>query len=306
MNYIKAFAKLHPEWHIAVLSSIPEKNPYDIPDNVDFIDFYEIVSGLNEFERDFLLSRLIIQTRVKRLHIIHNEFCYRWVKKHSKIVARKDVKVYLSQFMYEFNEDDRLKIGFADPYISDIYPLVTYIFTDNEKVISDMHKVNGFSLDKMHVHYQPLELNCKSYKKKTDTDGKTHILWASRLSKQKRPDILRKIAEKLDPERYEIDVYGRMQAPFNTNYFKGVKSIKYMGSYNGIKSLDVSKYDIFLYTSQTDGLPNILLEIMALGLPIIASNVGGVCDLIKENETGYLAEGYRARIRNHGHSCFLW
>jgi glycosyltransferase involved in cell wall biosynthesis len=46
--------------------------------------------------------------------------------------------------------------------------------------------------------------------------------------------------------------------------------------------------DLFLFCSRTEGLPNALLEAMAAGLPIIATNVPGCRDLIRHDHTGWL------------------
>ena len=35
-------------------------------------------------------------------------------------------------------------------------------------------------------------------------------------------------------------------------------------------------YDVFLYTSETDGMPNVILEAMAAKIPVITHNSGGV------------------------------
>ncbi|MBC8196789.1 MAG: glycosyltransferase family 4 protein [Candidatus Marinimicrobia bacterium] len=48
------------------------------------------------------------------------------------------------------------------------------------------------------------------------------------------------------------------------------------------------KYDIFLNTSQFDNQPVSLMEAMALGLPIITTNVGGISSLINNKSTGIL------------------
>ena len=48
------------------------------------------------------------------------------------------------------------------------------------------------------------------------------------------------------------------------------------------------EYDIFINTSNFDNLPVSLMEAMALGLPIITTNVGGIPFLINHNSTGIL------------------
>jgi glycosyltransferase involved in cell wall biosynthesis len=46
--------------------------------------------------------------------------------------------------------------------------------------------------------------------------------------------------------------------------------------------------DIFALPSRSDALPNALLEAMATALPIVASGVGGILELIDEDRTGLL------------------
>ena len=43
-----------------------------------------------------------------------------------------------------------------------------------------------------------------------------------------------------------------------------------------------------LLTSRTEGCPNVILEAMALGIPVIAANAGGVPDLVVHGQTGFL------------------
>jgi len=48
--------------------------------------------------------------------------------------------------------------------------------------------------------------------------------------------------------------------------------------------------DIFVLPSLSEGLPNVIMEAIASGLPVIASDVGGVSQLITNQETGILIQ----------------
>ncbi|MCK6622843.1 MAG: glycosyltransferase family 4 protein [Calditrichaceae bacterium] len=51
-----------------------------------------------------------------------------------------------------------------------------------------------------------------------------------------------------------------------------------------------SKAKILVFPSQMDTSPNIVAEAMVSGLPVIATRVGGIPDMISHNQTGYLIE----------------
>lgn len=49
-----------------------------------------------------------------------------------------------------------------------------------------------------------------------------------------------------------------------------------------------SAFDIFMLSSRREGLPNCILEAMAMGLPVVTTDVAGAKELVKDQETGYV------------------
>ena len=63
--------------------------------------------------------------------------------------------------------------------------------------------------------------------------------------------------------------------------------VHFLGFRKDIQKL-CSAADLFLFASLQEGLPVALMEAMACGLPIIASNIRGNVDLIDQGKGGYL------------------
>jgi glycosyltransferase involved in cell wall biosynthesis len=71
-------------------------------------------------------------------------------------------------------------------------------------------------------------------------------------------------------------------------------SLGYLDS-DRLKSLAYSAADLFLFPTRADNLPLVLQESMACGTPMVSFNIGGVPDLVRPNQTGYLAEAENAQ-----------
>jgi glycosyltransferase involved in cell wall biosynthesis len=65
----------------------------------------------------------------------------------------------------------------------------------------------------------------------------------------------------------------------------------------------LASLDLLVLPSRLDGRPQVVLEALALGVPVLASHVGALPELIQDGETGWLCEpgdieAFRCRILN--------
>jgi len=49
--------------------------------------------------------------------------------------------------------------------------------------------------------------------------------------------------------------------------------------------------DVFVLTSLSEGMPSVILEAMGVGLPVVASDVGGNNEIVHEGDNGFLIKG---------------
>lgn len=67
------------------------------------------------------------------------------------------------------------------------------------------------------------------------------------------------------------------------------EQVHWMGVINNVRDY-LRKTDIYCQPSRSEALPLSIAEAMQYGLPVIASNVGGVSELVHDGENGYLVK----------------
>jgi glycosyltransferase involved in cell wall biosynthesis len=80
----------------------------------------------------------------------------------------------------------------------------------------------------------------------------------------------------------------------------GLKGIEFKGYVQGAaKSNCYAEADIFCFPSYTEGMPNAVLEAMAMGLPLVSSTAGGLKDILQDDVSGYLLSYNRGAETGH-------
>jgi glycosyltransferase involved in cell wall biosynthesis len=108
------------------------------------------------------------------------------------------------------------------------------------------------------------------------------ILCIARISKQKRFKTFLEIALLLPDYAF---IWIGNQEPINNlpeNVFC-FGNLPNAGLYNQF-------IDLFVLPSNYEGLPIVIIEAMCFGKPVVASNVGGISEIVVNNENGYVVE----------------
>jgi glycosyltransferase involved in cell wall biosynthesis len=206
-------------------------------------------------------------------------------------------KIFANIFCMQFDSTGN-KIGYAESYLKNAIQYLDGLISDNKRFNNDainVYKLNNDS-NKFHTIYTPtrvisekefaiVENHLDNYEHRINKTKKLRCIWAGRLDYQKRWDLFISIVQKCS--FCEFDMYGKSVVDKNP-ILPDLPNLNFYGSY--LSSSDVylkKEYDVFIFTSQWEGLPTILLEAGIYGIPIIAPSVGGVGELVN-NETGYI------------------
>lgn len=133
------------------------------------------------------------------------------------------------------------------------------------------------------------------------------IICAARLSSAKRIDVLLEALAMLRTEsvpwRCRILGAGPLEAELRVRATQlGLSElVRFVGYVEDVRP-HLREADLFVLSSDKEGLPLALLEAMACGLPAIVTEVGGTGEVVVQNETGLLvrrgdAEGLARGIR---------
>lgn len=99
-------------------------------------------------------------------------------------------------------------------------------------------------------------------------------LWISRWEPFKATDVLCEILR--TTPNLEVDAFGPTVSVAKEERLP--ENLTRLGPINDATEIDISRYDFMIFTSYFEGMPNIVLEMGGMGIPIIASDVGGLRD----------------------------
>lgn len=287
LNYANSQAMQGKKVLVMTTSANASEWQQKLHSTVDFLEFGLATATFSPDEQTFILARLLIQLRPQIIHTFSGETAFRCLCTYNR-----QLRVASKLFCTFFCDDhlpDGTDAGAAVTWMRSLYDKVDGFTTDNavlprywknkygipEPFFKIVYGYTPISTTAANVHYQ-----------------QRNILWASRLARQKRPDLLLSIASGM-PD-YTFFIFGSTLLA-DTEDLANIKKIQDLpnvilgGKFDSFAALPIDKCFCFLYTSEWDGLPNVILEATAAGLPVVASRSGGVEDFISP-ETGWLVE----------------
>ncbi len=149
--------------------------------------------------------------------------------------------------------------------------------------LTDLYQLSDSDRDRIHVFHAPVQPELtSSVRKAPDSSQPPVVYWAGRWDRQKRVDIALDVARRM-PD-VEFHFWGE-QTSKRSPVVQLPENVRLRGVYGHISDVDPSQADAWLYTSAWDGVPSVLLEVAMREIPIVGSLVGGVGEVLSDEES---------------------
>lgn len=274
---------------LLILTENTIKNEWQnrIPKSINILDLGKNSSFIAENEKTIMLFHILSIIKFKNLHNINSATAWNVIESYGEELKQRMINIYVSIYCYDYSKEGK-PLGYPNRLTS-TEQFIDFIYSDNEYFIDHLNDHFGISKSKMLELYHPINEFYRLSNLNIYNPESKNVLWASRLDRQKRPDILFEIAKKCP--NFNFFIFGEvlLEKTIEIQELNKLTNVRLMGSFDGFASLNVDNYFCFLYTSQWDGLPNILLEAAASGLPIISPRIGGITKFLNDDR-GFLVD----------------
>lgn len=268
----------NPKKDLAIFLRVPQYN-FNFKSLYDVSELLRLLIFLRKYKPDTVISNLFFtNTIIKLAKIFYRDF--NLFIREGNVFVKHSLKAKLF---------DRVTQYMARGYI-----------TNAAAIKKDMIEKIGIHPRKIKVIYngvdpqsfrEPAISREKKRKSLGIPEGAFVLLNVGSMnSEQKGQKYLLGALAKIPKEEKVIVVFvgdGQLRNKF-TMYAQGlgVSGVTFfLGNRNDIKELRHAS-DMFVFPSIWEGMPNALLDAMASGMPIIATPVGGISEVIKDGESG--------------------
>lgn len=281
--HLNAWAEVVPAEKILVLTTEPNDSPWagKIPAGVKMVEFGRLAGEMNFDTQVQLMVRLLVQMQPEVIHNINSRVAWQCIKV-AGLALRQRSALFASLFCDDYDLN-LVPVGYARSYLRDCFTHMQTIFCDNSVYPRRWSRELGVSESVFSVLPFPYDREWEERPLLPGSASRPRVLWAGRLDRQKRPDILAAIASEL-PE-FDFDVHGVAVVSGGDPALQTLgrlANVHMHGSFKRLEDVVQAAHFAYLHTSAWEGVPTILFDVAAAGLPIVAPNVGGIPDFIEE------------------------
>jgi colanic acid/amylovoran biosynthesis glycosyltransferase len=271
----------------------------------------------------FYKEMLYIMKKPKRLYntnqlikfTVKSEYIFSGLKPFIKKLIRSESLVYSYWLYNQAYIAARIKKTFNIDFISrahgfDLYeyrnkgmyiPYRKFILDNASKIFPVSNDGKGYLLSNYPVSEKKIIVNMLGTKDyglvNKERNSYINIVTCSWLVPIKRINLL--ISSLYNVKNSEVvwthfgDGYLEEELKLQSSFLPKNIHVSFKGKTNNLEILNYYRknyVDFFINVSETEGIPISIMEAMSFGIPIIATNVGGVSEILIDGENGFLLE----------------
>lgn len=227
------------------------------------------------------LAKIIQNLRNEKPDIIQSSHFYTniYAALAGKLLKIKSIGAIRSDLTNEVNAD---KV-FGKWQVS----LPDYLITNSGNVLN---RADEYGISKQKISFVRNAVNLSSEPQKEEKK-ELKIIYVGRLVSLKRPEIFVELALYLKQNLPGFNLQFQMigDGPLFENlqkqaqdYQLNAQEFSFLGNRQDVQPF-YQNADLLVLTSKFEGTPNVILEAMASGVPVIATKVGGIPEIVSDN-----------------------
>ncbi|MCI4677908.1 glycosyltransferase [Rhodoblastus acidophilus] len=257
-------------------------------------DLSECDRNLSLSDRVELISWLIRALKPKSVLNVNSEACWELFKYKGAAISTF-CELYAA---VSFGDCDKGYggIGFVNGYLRNALRHLKQVYADNEHIVGELRSkfaIPPTLLDRFKVINPTCPETTALAYEEPPVGRRFPVLTVGRLCERANVEFLVELA-KLDQNLY-YEFYGLGKPAYLKTLTEAAcsnENFAVKGSCANNNDLPAGKFGAFLYVASCCGSPDALFAAAKAGLPIIASDVGGIGELVDE-DTGWLIEDAR-------------
>lgn len=294
--FTRALTQDHPAERILVVMTDGSmlEHPEWFPPDIEILDISEYFQSIQAPEIRFtVMLDLLRGVQAKTLININSRLIWDMLRTFGRQISQE---YFVASYLFTWDETAKgVRVGYPIQWLRDVIDYTDVVLCDTDYLAEDVRQrfaLTGPQSKRVVTLRTPLAEPPETIERDIlpRQSGRPRILWAGRFDRQKRVDVLAEIARS-NPQ-WDFWVYGKsVLNDSGALALSELENVTLNGEYASFDEIASVELDLYLYTSQWDGMPTILLDVAQYGLPIVAPKIGGIPELIDES-TGWLIEPY--------------